>query len=301
MFKMFEKLVILVILSKREGLMQSLKGLVLFFLVFFAVAPGAAWGGNAANFVLYNHHTAGKGEREIMLMNDFGQDFDGTRYAAQMVEFELGITDRWTTEFMIEGQTTSGEGGYNFTGWRWENRYRLFEYGTPLNPGLYVEWEDLSDDTKYLMEVSGRTDAEEQEKARPRERILETRLILGQDVTERLDVAFNWINESDFDTGVTAFGYALGLNYKLTKRPNKVRHIEEEHGYHPEIRLGMELFGGLGDSDKGITANSDVTPHYLGVNVLYHMTQKMMVKFGGAIGLTNVSQDLFRLSVGYEF
>ena len=62
MFKMFEKLVILVILSKREGLMQSLKGLVLFFLVFFAVARGAAWGGNAANFVLYNHHTAGKGE-----------------------------------------------------------------------------------------------------------------------------------------------------------------------------------------------------------------------------------------------
>mgnify|MGYP001588659127 CR=1 FL=1 len=33
MFKMFENLVILVILSKREGLMQLLKGLVLFFLV----------------------------------------------------------------------------------------------------------------------------------------------------------------------------------------------------------------------------------------------------------------------------
>ena len=273
-------------------------------LVFFAVVtvlPGSAIGGNAANFILYNHHTADEGEREIMLMNDFGQDFDGTRYVSQMVELELGITDRWTTEFMIEGQTTSGEGGYNFTGWRWENRYRPFEYGTFLNPVLYVEWEDLSEDTKYLMEVSGRTDAEEHEKARPRERIFETRLILGQDITERLDVAFNWINESDFDTGVTAFGYAAGLNYKLTKRPNHVRHIEEEHGYHPEIRFGVELFGGLGDSDKGITANSDITAHYLGVNALYHMTQKVMVKFGGAVGLTNVSQDLFRLAVGYEF
>lgn len=276
--------------------------LVLFvFFAAVAVLPGSAFCGNAANFILYNHHTADEGEREIMLMNDFGQDFDGTRYAAQMVELELGVTDRWTTEFMIEGQTTSGEGGYNFTGWRWENRYRPFEYGTFLNPVLYAEWEDLSEDTKYLMEVSGRTDAEEHEKARPRERIFETRLILGQDITERLDVAFNWINESDFDTGVTAFGYAAGLNYKLTKRPNHVRHIEEEHGYHPEIRLGVELFGGLGDSDKGITADSGVTAHYLGVNALYHMTQKVMVKFGGAIGLTNVSQDLFRLAVGYEF
>lgn len=274
---------------------------VLFVFAVVAAPPGPAFGGNAANFVLYNHHTADEGEKEVMLMNDFAQEPDGTRYAAQMVEFELGITDRWTTEFMIEGQTTSGEGGYNFTGWRWENRYRLFEYGTFLNPVLYVEWEDLSEDTKYLMEVSGRTDAEEHEKARPRERVFETRLILGQDITERLDVAFNWINESDLDTGVTAFGYAAGLNYKLTKRPNQVRHIEEEHGYHPEIRLGVELFGGIGDSDKWITADSEITPHYLGVNALYHMTQKTMVKSGGAIGLTNVSQDLFRLAVGYEF
>ena len=72
--------------------------LVLFvFFAVVAVLPGSAIGGNAANFILYNHHTADEGEREIMLMNDFGQDFDGTRYAAQMVELEIGITDRWTT------------------------------------------------------------------------------------------------------------------------------------------------------------------------------------------------------------
>ncbi len=281
--------------------MRSLKGPVMVLLAFFALAPGAAWGGNAANFVLYNHHTADEGEKEIMLMNDFGQNFDGRRYAAQMVEFEYGVTDRWTTEFMTEGQATFGEGGYHLTGWRWENRYRLFEYGTPLNPVIYVEWEDLSPGTKYLMEVSGREDAEEKKKARPRERILETRLVLGQDITDRLDVAFNWINESDLDTGVTDFGYAAGLNYKLTKRPNHVRHIEEEHGFHPEIRLGIELFGALGDSNKGITANSNLTAHYLGVNAMYHLTQRSMVKFGGAIGLTNVSQDLVRFAFGYEF
>ncbi|MDP2689653.1 MAG: hypothetical protein Q8P48_06040 [Deltaproteobacteria bacterium] len=280
---------------------SALRFYVLLAIAVIVAVPSAAYSGNGANFVLYNHHTAEAGEKEIMFMNDFAQEPDGTRYEAQMIEFELGITDRWTTEFMIEGQNTSGRGGYHFTGFRWENRYRLFEYGTFLNPVLYMEYESLGEDTKYLMEVSGREDAEEKEKSRPRERVFETRLILGQDITKRLDVAFNWINESDLDTGVTAFGYAAGLNYTLSGRPDGVGHVEAEHGFHPDVRFGVELYGGLGDSDKGITADADITPHYLGVNAMLHITEKAMVKLGGAIGLTNVSQDLVRLALGYEF
>lgn len=276
--------------------------LIIFLFGVMAVFPGTVFGGNAANFVLYNHHTADEGEKEIMLMTDIGQEPDGSRYASQMIEVELGITDKLTTEFIIEGPATFGVGRYHFTGFRWENRYRLFEYGFPLNPVIYIEWEDLSEDTKYLMEVSGREDAEEREKDRPRERILESRLILGQDITEKLDVALNWINESDLDTGGTAFGYAVGLNYKLSALPGRpIKHSEEEHGYHPEVRIGLELFGALGDNDKGITADGSITPHYLAPNILFHITENTMVKFGGAIGLTNVSQDLFRAAIGYEF
>lgn len=33
----------------------------------------------------------------------------------------------------------------------------------------------------------------------------------------------------------------------------------------------------------------------------FHLARDMMLKVGGAIGLTNVSQDLFRAAVGYEF
>lgn len=274
---------------------------VLFVFAVAAILPASAFGGNGANFVLYNHHTAEAGEKEIMLMNDFGQEPDGTRYAAQMIEFELGITDRWTTEFMIEGQYTTGEGSYQATGFRWENRYRLFEYGTFLNPVLYMEYESLGEDTKYLMETSGREDAEEKTTTRPRERVFETRLILGQDLTDRFDVAFNWINESNLDTGVTAFGYAMGLNYMLSGSPDGEGHVEAEHGIHPGVRLGVELFGALGDSNQGVTADPDITPHYLGVNAMLHLTEKTMVKFGGSIGLTDVSQDLVRLAVGYEF
>jgi hypothetical protein len=267
------------------------------YIVLLLAAPSVALGANGANFVLYTHHTEEPGELKVMFMNDIGQEADTTRYVAQMVELELGITERWTTGFMVEGQTTSGEGGYNFTGFRWENRYRLFEYGRFLNPVLYVEYEDLGEDTKYAMEVSGREDATVHVKSRERERVLETRLILGHDFTNRFNVAFNWLNESDLDTGVTAFGYAAGLNYELTT----MRRTEDNHGSHPGITFGLEVFGALGDSDKGITADAKITQHYLAPNMMLHITDSTMVKFGGAVGLTNVSQDIFRMAIGYKF
>lgn len=261
--------------------------------------PVTAYAANGANFVLYNHHMAEVGEKELMLMNDIGQLPDGTRYTAQMLEFELGITAQWTTEFMIEGQNTSGQGGYNFTGFRWENRYRVFDREVTLNPVLYLEYEDLSSDTLYLMEVSGREDATRRVKSRPRERVLETRLILSQNVGKRLNIAANWLNESDLDTGVTAFGYAVGINFRLDT-PVLLPGREDEDG-DAGVVLGLELFGCAGDADKGPTLDGAVTQHYLAPNLLLQGRHGWKLKFGGAIGLTNVSQDLFRMAVAYEF
>lgn len=269
--------------------------LVLVLIGLIAVSAQVAFAGNGANFVLYNHHTAKAGEKEIMLMVDLGQQPDGTRYSAQMVELELGITDKLTMEFMVEGQATFGEGGYNLTGFRLESRYRLFEYGTFLNPVIYIEYESLSEDTLYLMEMSGREDATMHKKARPRERVLESRLILGQDISKNLDVAVNWLNESDLDTGVTAFGYAIGLNYKLSSI------WPESRGLIKKVIVGLEVFGGIGDSDKGLTADPDITQHYMAPNMKFYIKDRMMIKVGAAIGLTNVSRDLVRTALAYEF
>ncbi len=269
----------------------------LLYTALLIFTPAAAMGANGANFVLYNHHTEEPGELEVMFMNDIGQEADSTRYTAQMVELELGVTERWTTALMMEGQTTSGEGGYNFTGFRWENRYRVFEYGKFLNPVLYVEYEDLGEDTKYAMEISGREDARVHLKSRQRERVLETRLILGHDFTEKFNISFNWLNESDLDTGVTAFGYAVGFNYGVAKKGR----LEGGHDSGTGVTLGLELFGALGDSDKGVTTDADITQHYLAPNIMLRFTGGTMVKFGGAVGLTNVSRDIFRMAVGYKF
>ena len=128
--------------------------------------------GNEANFVLYDHHTDEKGETEINVFSDFSNAVSGDpHYAAQLFEIERALTDRWETALYLEGDKIDGE-GYDFAGWRLESRYRLFEYGTLLNPVLYVEYENLKTDHKYLLEVTGRTDTPEgacDDEARDRE------------------------------------------------------------------------------------------------------------------------------------
>src|SRR3989338_7028902 len=153
---------------------------------------------------------------------------------------------------MAEAFEDTGTGEEKFTGFRYETRYRPFKEEVPLNPTLYLEYEDLHLKTRYKMEVSGWVEPpyEETGEEPDRERILESRLILSQDFGS-LNLAFNWINESDLNSGETAFGYSLGLLYRLPQ------HSEEGHAHHAEstkfIRpasLAFEFFGALGDTKK---------------------------------------------------
>lgn len=271
------------------------------------VFSSCAWAGNGANFVLYNHHTEKASATAAMLMNDFARDENSQSYSAQMLMVERGVTDKWTSELMFEGQKTPGE-PYRATGWRWENRYRLFDYGAFLNPVLYTELENLKTTTKYVMEVSGRTDSESGKLGATSERILETRLILGHDFSDRFNASFNWINETNWSTKVTDYGYALGINYGLFG----AGHDTESHAHHTpsssgglavrELTLGVELYGGLGNSKKGITAKSNVTEQYLGVNLVSHMSNGLMLQAGLVSGLTPQSQrGMLRFMVGYDF
>ena len=224
-----------------------------------ACAPsGQARAGNEANFVLYDHHTDAKGETEINVFSDFSNAVGGDpHYAAQLLEIERALTDRWETALYLEGDKIDGE-GYDFAGWRLESRYRLFEYGTFLNPVLYVEYENLKTDHKYLLEVTGRTDTPEGDATTKHE--IESKLILGQDLTNKLDVAFNWINETNVDTGRWEFGYALGFNYAFVgeadQEAGEHKHKEQPHLTSrsdwdlKEVKIGGELYGGLGDSTR---------------------------------------------------
>lgn len=274
---------------------------------------GRAWAGNEANFVLYDHHTDEKGETEVNAFGDFSNAVgDEPRYSAQLFEIERALTERWEAALYLEGDKIDDE-DYLFAGWRLESRYRLFEYGAFLNPVLYVEYENLSPDHKYLLDVTGRTDTPEGPERWQHE--IESKLIVGHDITSKFDVAFNWINETNVDTGRWEFGYALGFNYALVGKANQEaeEHEHEGHGAHEhaskgaawaikEVKLGGELYGGLGDSTLGLTLDPNVTQQYAGLNLKTEWTNGLHVMVGGAAGLTKESErGLLRLMIGYEF
>jgi hypothetical protein len=275
-------------------------------LATIAFAPANAVAGNGANFVLYNQNTAEKGETEIEFYSDFSNAGGGEKnYTAQLVEIEYGVTDLWTTSLYLEGAKKNGD-DYDFGSFRFENRVRLFRQPTFLNPVLYAEYEQKKPESRYITSVVGRVDGEEDEEEET-EHELETKLILGHDVSDRLNVAFNWINEVNFDNGVWAFGYAAGLNYLLFKSgehketPSSIRARPTMWDVE-KVTLGAEFYGGLGDSVRGLTVDADKTQQYAGINLKTEFENHVHLGVGGAFGLTGESENaILRLTAGYEF
>jgi len=269
--------------------------------------PGSAWAGNGANFVLYNHHTEKQGETEIKLFSDFSDGGKGEEgYSAQLLEIEHGVTDYWTTALYFEGVKIDGE-DYEFGGLRFENRLRLFNYGHFLNPVLYIEYEYLKPAHRYIRAATGRTDEDEEEGEEKAEHEIETKLILGHDFSDRFNVAFNWINETNLESGKWEFGYATGLNYTFYESEGGGEG-HEGGGFRSkswdveELTLGIELYGGLGDSVLGLTLDPDKTKQYLGVNLQAELENHIKLGIGGAFGLTSDSENaILRLVAGYEF
>jgi hypothetical protein len=285
------------------------RGVFALLIASLSLLTRQASAGNEANFVLYDHHTDEKGETEVNLFSDFSNAVgDEPRYSAQLFEIERALTDRWEAALYLEGDNIDGE-DYLFSGWRLESRYRLFEYGAFLNPVLYVEYENLHPDHKYLLDVTGRTDTPEGPETWEHE--IESKLIVGHDITNKLDVAFNWINETNVDTGRWEFGYALGFNYAIVgeaDQEGEEKHEAHGHAKKPagweikEVKLGGELYGGLGDSTLGLTLDPNVTQQYAGLNLKTEWANGLHVMVGGAAGLTKESERaLLRLMIGYEF
>ena len=266
--------------------------------------------GNGANFVTYDHHTEEKGTTEIKVYNDLGRTGDsGTLYNAQLYELEHAFSDRMVVALYLETQKERGEAA-EFDSFRIEGRYRLFDYGTPFNPVVYVEYVHKREGALYLREVVGRASEESVEGGKhdeenERENEIETKLILGHDLGGRLRLGFNWISEVNLKSGDWAFGYAGGLTYTLFEADEKDG--KAGGGAHrgwdvKEVALGAELFGGLGDSVDGLTLSSSETAQYAGVSLKTEFQNGAQVMLGGSFGLTDPAQDaIFRAMLGWEF
>lgn len=210
-------------------------------IVLLTASPALA--GSGGFFTTYNSEIE-KGEIELMFMNDFTapssfkREDDGIgNYLSHMIELEYAPFNRFATEFMVEWFEDLETGSKKFTGFRWENRYRLFKKHVPLNPMIYAEYEDLDPETRYKMEVSGwvRPPYEETGGEPDRERIIETRLILSDDIGP-VNLAFNWINETDLENGQTAFGYSAGAMWMIHDGEKESHQGHEGHHHEGEHR-----------------------------------------------------------------
>lgn len=282
---------------------KSLPG-ALFISAAISLLPLAAKAGQDANFILYNHYMEEKGATEIEVYSDYGHPGKGEpNYTAQLFEIEYGVTDLLTSAIYLEGVKTFEDGAdYKFGSFRWENRLRLFQDETLFNPVVYAEYEYKKPDSRFKRSVVGRADGDQVPEGTS-EHELETKLILGHDFSSNLNVAFNTIQEYNLANGLWAFGYAAGLNYTFYRAydtPNASIDLGET-GLQ-KLTLGLEFYGGLGDGNKGLTLDSDLTEHYTGVNLRADFKNEFHIGVGGAFGLTSPSEDaIVRFTAGYEF
>jgi hypothetical protein len=95
---------------------------------------------------------AEKGELEIALKNVTGKPGEDSRFLGSALEVEYGATSWWTTEFYLDGQSTANQSTF-FTGHRWESRFRPSPRVHWINPVLYLEYENINEADRALLEV----------------------------------------------------------------------------------------------------------------------------------------------------
>ena len=76
------------------------------------------------------------------------------RFESGTLEMEYGAKAWWTTEVYLSGQTTQNDSTI-FTGFRWENRFRPLLREHFINPVLYVEYENVNEADRSLLEITG--------------------------------------------------------------------------------------------------------------------------------------------------
>ena len=237
------------------------------------------------------------GNLEIATKSVTGKPAAVDQFLGSASELEYGVTGWWTTEVYLDAQSTHHDSTL-FTGFRWENRFRVLPREHWINPVLYIEFENINGADKSLLEVvnhdgqdnlAGLNAETHQEKKRE----LEAKLILSSNV-RGWNISENFIAEKNVRHTPFEFGYAIGIArpLALAARPDRCNICREN------FLAGVEVYGGLGThKDFGLHSTS----HYVAPTLSWQLNNGALFKFSPGFGVTGTSSGLLlRFGVSYE-
>jgi hypothetical protein len=266
-------------------------------LSWLLLTVSAATAAERPYFVTYDQTMEEPGNLEIELKGLTASPQGGDQFLSGNTEFEYGVKGWWTTEFYLDGQTTANQSTV-FTGFRWENRFRMLMHEHPINPVLYIEYEDINGADKSLLEVVGfdsQYDGRVTNLQASRERLreIETKLILSSDLNG-WNIAENFVAEKNLAGAPWEFGYSAAVSRPLALLAS----ADECVLCRENFQAGVEIYGGLGTSER-FTAHK--TSQYI-APVLSWQVHNAVIKVSPTFGLTDASyRAMLRFGVQYEF
>jgi len=284
--------------SLNDRMTRTLIRMALIACAFTAIPQPPAEAGEGPFFVTYSHQMEEPGNLEITTKNITGEPAGGNRFVAAALEFEYGLKGWWTTEVYLDGQATAGDSTI-FTGFRWENRFRLLMREHWINPVLYTEFEDINGADKTLLEVVGHDGIDDltgvnAESRVEKQREIEAKLILGS-YFKGWTIAENFIAEKNLAHAPFEFGYAAGVSRPLALEasPARCSFCAEN------VQAGVEIYGGLGTHQQ---FGFRETSHYVAPTVAWTLANGVMFTVSPSFGVTETSVPfLLRFGVSYEF
>jgi hypothetical protein len=268
------------------------------FLLVLLGAAGLAGAQEMPYFLTYTHHMEEPGSLEIALNPVLGVPKGGARhFTASSLELEYGVKGWWTSELYLDAQKT-GRDRALFTGYRFENRFRMLMKEHVVNPVLYVEYEDITGADRILKEVVGFDTFEDllepvDEARHEKKREIEAKLILSSN-RKGWNLAGNLIAEKNLSGEPVEFGYAAAVS-----RPLALAASPDSCSLCPEnFSLGVEMYGGLGEWRQVKLAG---TSHYIAPAIAWNLPNGVTLKFSPSFGInSNSNRALVRFGVSYE-
>jgi hypothetical protein len=247
----------------------------------------------------------------VMGLSDAQSARSGNDFVTSMAMVEYGITSSWSVGVMVEGQKISRM-PTTYGGFRINSFVHLFPSDHLLNFTLYGEYEGLNGAALYKMEVAGFGGEDLNDPLasarRTPVRTFEQRAIVYHD-WGRLNLTFNFINETGLESGDNDFGFAWGMFMQpaymgpsMGMAPMPGMPAQSKPGMLSLQRLGygFEMIGSLGDANQFSLA-SQRQQEYVGPVFSYTLSDRWNLHVAPTFGLSDVSDPfVLRMGLGYS-